>query len=787
MNREFKNLAKINGETIIEHTKKCYEVAKKLCNIFHKELDTIKVDGVGGEDVLLLSVIFHDFGKYAQPFQYKTLNMDISENWGYRHEILSAEFVNLIQDIPENVKNIIKLLILSHHNKTINQLEKVVFEDDYESNKYGILGIDFTEMINNRKTEYIKGKNSIIEYWEFIKKEIEEIWKYLNRQERLNLEYNKLDKVFYLIKDYYDAIYNNTNRYDYDLLIFLKGLLVTADHLASANEDINCVVPKIKSYYKRKFNIPKGGEFNQLQKRILKLKESAEILILQAPTGTGKTEASLLWADKLLKNNKYLRIFYILPYTASINAMHKRLNNEKIFQNKVDLLHGKSIFYYWEQFLNNGDNNLTDKIENIKLLKLLSKTYKNPVKILTPHQIIKFFYGLKHFEEAFLQYRNSLFIFDEIHCYDKNFLAEIIVGMKYIGEKLNGRFLFMSATFPDFLKHFIRKYIGNNIKNVSVEDKEFIRKFTKVKLELLNGFIEDNISKIQEEINKGKKVLIVCNTIKKAQLIFDEIKCTDKILIHSAFNLRDRKKIEEKILQRENQENTKAQVLVGTQVIEVSLDIDYDVCYTEIASIDALIQRFGRVYRNRKREEGEYGIVYVFTSIDDATKLIYNEENIDFLELTLNELNKLNKKPLDYFSVIKAVNNVFSEEYGKIIKKMIDEKIEKINKNRLIPMKDYSSEAKEYFEQFDGIKVLPGELFNEYRNFVENKEFLRAEELFVTLMERKIFNYYKKGYLSYVREKKDFFYITNNDFLKYDATKGLYLDKYTNEKSIMIW
>jgi len=568
--------------------------------------------------------------------------------------------------------------------------------------------------------------------------------------------------------------------------------LVTSDHLGSAHQTINKIEVDIKKFYKTKFDIPKKGNFRTTQIKCMESKGASAII--KAPTGSGKTEASFLWASENLKINPYSRIFYILPYTASINAMYERLNKNDFSKNKVDILHGKNIAYYFDLITQGkSEDEINESIEiinkEIRMRKLTAKSFASPIKVTTPHQIVKNFYGLKHFEESFLQYRNGLFIFDEIHCYDRIFLAEMLVAMKKIKEKFNGRFLFMSATFPRIIEELIRKYLNVDFPTIEFYPEE-LHNFTKTKLNLIDGLIEENsnIKTIQNEIYNGKRVLIVCNTIKKAQMIFDELNCDKKKLLHSAFNNEDRKVIEKDILDSEKSKR-KIQLLVGTQAIEVSLDLDYDCCYTEIASIDALIQRFGRVYRNRERKYNDFGIVNVFIEADNITKLIYNEkisnEEYDIISKTYNELIKLNNTPLDYFSLCESVENVYCDKYKNSIIEIIEQKLEIMKDNILIPMKDYSNEAKIYFEQFDGIKVLPFSLYDRFEDYFEKKRYIEADNLLVTLSERKLFNYYRKHFINKMRILSKDVFVAEEYLLTYDNKIGLHLTG-NNDKGYFI-
>jgi CRISPR-associated endonuclease/helicase Cas3 len=777
----FKNLAKPD-ETIIEHTKECLDVAKNLVSAFENEIELLlSTDRYSGEEIFLLSAIFHDLGKYATPFQEKTLG-DREGFWRYRHEILSSEFVNLLEDIGQQERELIIYSILSHHNKTIKQLEKATFHENPQPLIIGMPLSVMDTMHSHRREAYEEGKTSILKYADDIFSELKVIISYSGVNPQINYCPEKVQNIFQEIEWYYKNIENPNTAHNYEKLIFLKGLLVTSDHLGSAHERILNIDTDIENYYKELFSIPINGKFRTTQKKCINSKGNS--VILKAPTGTGKTEAAFLWVNENLKKNGYSRIFYILPYTASINAMFERLNSKGFAAQKVELLHGKNRAYYYDLLIKNkSDFEIEENIKainkEIKFRKFSAKNFVKPVKIVTPHQIIKNFYGLKHFEEAFLQYRNGLFILDEIHCYDRLFLGELLAVMRFIKNRFNGSFLFMSATLPVIIEDIIKDQVGIVHETIKFGIDE-LHEFTRTRLNLIAGKIEDseNIVTIQKNIDNGYRVLIVCNTIKKAQQIYDKIECSNKILLHSAFNVVDRNEIENKIIKHENFKD-KIQVLVGTQAIEVSLDLDYDCCYSEIASIDSLIQRFGRVFRNRKRQKGEYGDVYVFTEADRATSFIYNEEieeqKFNFIDLTLQFLKRLNGKPLDYKSICSGVDEVYNIFYKNAILETFNSACNRMEKLVLKPMADYEEESKLYFEQFDGIKILPFLLSDQYCYYVESQRFIDADNLLVNLSERKLFNYYRKNYIYKMQVKGRNIFMADESVLGYSKQKGLYL------------
>ncbi len=777
----FKNLAKPD-ETIVDHTKSCLGIAFQLYSAYEKEISQrLSFEDYTGKEIFFLTVILHDLGKYATPFQEKTL-AEGKGYWPYRHEILSAEFTFLLDAMEPKARELIIYAILSHHNKTIKQLEKATFNASPQPFLIGIPAAVTDAMHETRKKAYETGKESILNHVDSIFGELREMVSFSGIPSKINYTPEKIRDTFREIEWYYQHIGTLEADFDYDALIFLKGLLVTADHLGSAHERIKNVDTDIEEFYKARFEIPEKGSFRTTQ--IKCLRASGRSVVLKAPTGTGKTEAAFLWTNENLKTNRYSRIFYILPYTASINAMHERLNTTPFAKGKVELLHGKNKSYYYNLLTKDRpDSEIEENIDTInkeiRLKKLSAKNFSKPVKIVTPHQIIKNFYGLKHFEEAFLQYQNGLFILDEIHCYDTLFLGEFLAVMKMIKDHFNGSFLFMSATLPIILEDLIKKAMDIPHDTICFEDEE-LHAFTKTRLRMIDGRMEqeENLHFIQHDINQGKRVLVVCNTIQKAQQIYDKLQCGNKEILHSAFNITDRNRIENKIINLENSDR-QVQVLVGTQAIEVSLDLDYDCCYSELAAIDALIQRFGRVFRNRDREKDEYGDVHVFIEADKATQFIYNEEiedeTYDVLGLTLSFLKTVDGFPLDYKTICTGVDQVYNTDYKRSVLNAYNHSSDSIKRRILRPMGDYQEEARLYYEQFDGIKILPSSLTGQYEIYIDAKRYIDADNLLVTLTERKLFSYYQKNYVYQMPVKGKNIFIADDDILGYSEEKGLFL------------
>ncbi|MDY6895359.1 MAG: CRISPR-associated helicase Cas3', partial [Thermotogota bacterium] len=327
--------------------------------------------------------------------------------------------------------------------------------------------------------------------------------------------------------------------------------------------------------------------------------------ILIAPTGSGKTEYALYtYPGK--------KTIYLLPMKVSSNAMYERLSD--IFtKEKVSLLHSEAFEYLSKKF--DEDPEYEGEIRtNIEMAKNLAY----PFIVCTGDQIFPSIMKYPSFQKIYTTFPNSKFVIDEVQSYDPKAIAMIIKAIEEIID-YGGNVIVITATLPDFFLEELKRRFDSKSFNID-PSKQVINRYNsisptfckhKFKLTTMN---ESKITEKALDLAKsGKRVMIVCNTVEYAQNTYKNImklKKDEKIktfLLHSRYTLNDKKDKESTIIQEfknpKSKDEIEPKILVSTQIIETSLDIDSDYMITEIAPIDVLIQRFGRVMRRIKEED----------------------------------------------------------------------------------------------------------------------------------------------------------------------------------------
>ncbi|ASJ09420.1 CRISPR-associated helicase/endonuclease Cas3 [Thermococcus siculi] len=406
-----------------------------------------------------------------------------------------------------------------------------------------------------------------------------------------------------------------------------NGLLRVSDWLDSARLSAD-------SYHLRDGNTVRESVITYLSRKGFSLRPYQSAVLgrgggyFRLPTGDGKTETSLLATPE-----GAAKVIYSLPTITTTEAMRGRF--ETAFG--TDMV----SFAHSMLFLSLYRRGALDE-------KLLHRYAMKPIFVSTVDQILLAFLNYPRFPVREFALRGAHWIIDEIHAYTPFTLSLILDAIEYAKNHLGTHVTVMSATLPTPLAGELEK---RGLKPLlpfdTIADRYRSRKRVEVNVE--GEPLENAVGDIKKE--RGK-VLVVANTVTRARRLYEELEKElgkDKVhLFHSRFINRDKEKKMKLV------EGIESGVLVATQVVEVSLDIDYDVMYTEVAPIDALIQRFGRVNRRGRKK----GRVHIFEPEGKRKHLPYDKDafnaSLNLLgELSgiTNELDLLRINDQFYFSI----------------------------------------------------------------------------------------------------------------------------------------
>ena len=488
-------------------------------------------------------------------------------------------------------------------------------------------------------------------------KQIEE---YLNRKIR-KLNCSNLDDLLFRNNVYTGKYIPDSNAWKEYLLI--KGLLNKFDYTVSAGyENAESVIDlHEKKLVKNIEKFLNGKELRPAQK-FMKMNRDKNLIVI-APTGSGKTEASLLWMNGE-------KSFYTLPLKVSSNAIYLRIKENYEYKD-VALLHSDAMAVYLREY--NGNEDIGEKYERSKMLS-------QPLTVCTVDQLFRFVYRALGTEIFAATLKYSKLVLDEIQAYEPRVIATIIYGLKMIQE-MGGKFAIITATFPPVLKYFMEQYGLVEGKQYIFKDftgKEYqVEKYPRHKVEIRHS--EMNLDEIRLR-GKNRKVLVICNTVSKAQKLYKKLEGENVWLLHSKYIRRDRAFLERKIMGFS--ESGESGIWITTQIVEASLDIDFDILYTEMCTADSLLQRMGRcnrkgrycpneanivVFDNRNGvSEGKRRSVYEDKLYDRSLELLSKYEHILFSEdkktAYMNEVYSVDGvKETIYFENIQKDLKLFSE------------------------------------------------------------------------------------------------------------------------------
>jgi len=410
-------------------------------------------------------------------------------------------------------------------------------------------------------------------------------------------------------------------------LVDVFGLFKIADVCSAKGKEVKLKRPVITEDFVKRIVAKKLDEVRWNEQKTLALLPNFSML--RAYTGWGKTDVSLLF----FKDKDISKVFYLLPTITAINNFFEKLrkaSNEEVAK----------YFYFLDTELKEDH----EKLSNLYFVE----NFTAPYNITTIDQFLLAFLQVGKYYTKRVMFRNSGLIIDEVHLLNPLMLDLLTFFVKKYATAYNFKILFMSATLPSALV----KYLCENFKiNRFLDYSKGYEEKRRVLWEYIDDQIENYVESIIKERQKGKKVLVIVNTVEDANKLGKKLENDYKlsygeefIVFHARSMYKDRIKKEKWL--KNNQE--KPHIAITTQVCEVSLDLSYDIMFTELASLPALVQRFGRV--NRYGDKTKNINAYIFKPhVKNPQSYPYSETELKISEKIVRELegeNLHNEKQL---------------------------------------------------------------------------------------------------------------------------------------------
>lgn len=786
-------------ETLLEHTntvmKYFYKIIEEnqletlIDNLIRK--DATKVAPNSDETLFDLiksifvgTIYFHDFGKINENFQ--------------REKMMNSSFPKVDNGIGSDHSILSAYLFLSYFFKKI-------FESNF-SDKENYYLITFTISLSHSILKHHSKLYDVFDY------ELNQ-----NLHSKLIHYYNRFFEVNFLEIDYFEKILNKKDAFinfksNYTdstaLFILLKlcfSLLTAADYLAT-NEfmlgveiiDLGILDKELKTKiikgteaisYNKNLNSNleyfKNLEFDEIQTfsnetlNKLRQKLSTEVITnynfnidkklfyIEAPTGSGKTNLSMLLVSEILKKrNDITKIFYVFPFISLItqNISHFKenlhLNNNEIIQ-----IHSKASFER-----SSSDDYYGDLKKNY-----IDALFVNFPFVLLSH--IKFFNALtsNDKEDNYLLHRiaNSIVIIDELQSYNPSEWDKISYLINEYSESLNITFVLMSATLPKISKLITKSSSDNFVYLVKNKEKyfnnpNFAQRVT-FNFDYLDknsfNFSNENLAEIvfkhsEDYFNEKHKVhTLVEFTTKKAAKSFYEFLEKDNTFQEYELVFIDGTVLEPRRVEIINYLKSTGKsnkiIIVATQVIEAGLDIDMDLGFKDISILDSDEQFAGRINRNASKSNS---VVYLFNTSN--ARYVYK------IDLRFDEQKKIDRNLLNEILETKDFDKYYSLVFKNINAHSNDIYAENIHSFiNYMKLLNYN-EVKAKFKLIDSNTIsvyVPLSINKEH--FTENEiqymiEAKITNELDLEINGENVFDFYKNLIIT----KKE-----NNDFLKFKA------------------
>ncbi|MDY0812040.1 CRISPR-associated helicase Cas3' [Kitasatospora purpeofusca] len=697
------------------------------------------------------AALLHDAGKIAESFQ-RQLEPG-AEPWGERHEVLSLAYVDLLAPAAAwtaGERLLIATLVAAHHRPlhAANSLGggKPALARLYNASTRWDQAFDQVPSPGGGR-QVPRGLHQEFLAW---------LAGFL-RTEPAPPEPGDptvADRARLLLDEVLTAWREPVKAHTGLIAVLAQGALTLADHAGSAHIDLQTHLPLPLDYLAR---LPHTSHHHQQQAG-----ETTGHLVLIAPTGSGKTEAGLAWAAHQLATMPGLpRLVWTLPYRASLNAARHRF--ERTLQPAtgqqrpdIGLLHGALARILLAEALEDDCCTPTkDDARKARARANAMRLFTQRLRVATPHQLLAAAIAGPTHSSVLLEQATSLFVLDELHAYDPETFGRLCAAMR-LWEQLGSRIAVLSATLAPPLLALVDESLHHPVTcHRAPPGTAPVRHHLVVDdLPLTDPH---SLERLGTWLGEGHSVLVVTNTVTTAQNLFtalaDHARHTRPddpeaaLLLHSRFKNRDRDAIEARLLARHPERRPdepphRGGLVVATQTVEVSLQLDFDRGAIDNAPVEAVAQRAGRVNRRGLHPDGP--VEFRVHRTDGHRP--YDPGAVDAAWSALTTLAAEGATTLSEDDIDRLLALAYDTDWGQDWEKRARHARDGFTTEFLTftdPFHDRTEHAKTLGERFDTVEVLHRDDKDEYRSLAvgKNADPLLAAGLLIPLRWRQLKTY----------------------------------------------
>lgn len=353
------------------------------------------------------------------------------------------------------------------------------------------------------------------------------------------------------------------------------------------------------------------------------------LVIIEAPTGVGKTEAALCLFDHWAHTSHQRGLYVAMPTMATSNQMFSRLRtflSQRYSNLSIEplLIHSQAR---WSKDMHTlglatAGEREDDTASAMAWFLPRKRSLLAPFGVGTVDQALMSILQTRHFFVRLFALSHKTVIFDEVHAYD-TYMSTLFQRLLHWLRAVGASVVLLSATLPaQTRRELLEAYASAppRLPDISYPALTWASSAGcgalplkacddhRVALYWIEPKPEMIAQRLAHELRDGGCAAVICNTVKRAQNVYRAVKSAgivpqeDVILFHARFPFAWREDIERRILSSfgKNGKRPQKAIVVATQVIEQSLDLDFDVMFTDLAPVDLILQRVGRLHRHQR-------------------------------------------------------------------------------------------------------------------------------------------------------------------------------------------